>query len=164
MGRISNLVVLESISEIREHIKKQTKHKNIDRLNALMFIKEERFSTREEVSQFIGVTKRTLDYWMSDYKKGGIDQMLLPEKRIRKSHIISEEINKAIGQRVNDSEQGFSSYVEAQRWISSEFGLELKYNTVREHLIRYFETKIKSPRKSHFKKDNKAVDAFLKTT
>jgi len=52
MGRISNLVVLESISEIRKLIKRQTKHKNIDRLNALMFLKEERFSTREELSRY----------------------------------------------------------------------------------------------------------------
>ncbi len=31
------------------------------------------------------------------------------------------------------------------------------------YLIQHFKTKLKVPRKSHYKKDDKAVDAFLKT-
>jgi len=63
-----------------------------------------------------------------------------------------------------NSELGFSSYVEAQKWVAIEHKVHLKYNTIREHLIRRYKTKIKSARKSHVKKDIKAVEAFLKTT
>jgi len=31
-------------------------------------------------------------------------------------------------------------------------------------MIKHFKTKLKSPRKSHYKKDQQAVNAFLKTT
>jgi len=89
--------------------------------------------------------------------------MLLPNKRNRKPYVIPEEVDQALAKRVKDSNGGFSSYKEAQQWVNSEYGLDLKYNTIREHLIRYYKTKIKTPRKSHVKKDDQAVDAFLKT-
>lgn len=164
MARISKLVVSESVSELKGLLKKQTKHKNMDRLRMLIYLLEGSFSTREELSTHLDVSRRTIERWIEQYCKGGVDNLLLPEKRYRKSHIIPEEVNKGLEQRLNNSELGFSSYVEAKNWIAAEYNLELKYNTVREHLIRYFKTKIKSPRKSHVKKDKEAVDAFLKTT
>ncbi|MGY0408373.1 MAG: hypothetical protein ACWIPJ_08480 [Polaribacter sp.] len=40
----------------------------------------------------------------------------------------------------------------------------MKYNTLRTYLIRHFKTKIKVPRKSHYKKDDQAIEAFFKTS
>lgn len=164
MARISTLSISESIEYLTSLLKKETHSKNKDRLRVLIYIKENRFSTREKLSNYLGVTRRTIERWLGRYRKGGIETMLSSNKRNRKSQLITQNIHDALEQRVMDSEQGFSSYIEARRWISSEFDLDLKYNTVREHLIRHFKTKIKSPRKSHVKKDKQAVEAFLKTT
>ena len=164
MGRKSKTIIKESVSELRKLLSKQTKSKNMDRIHVLIYIKQERFATREILSEHINVTRRTIERWLSAYREGGIITMLLPEKRKRKSYLITEEIDKALGKRVMDSEAGFSSYVEAQKWIASEYNLNLKYNTIREHLIRHYKTKIKSPRKSHVKKDIAATEVFLKTS
>jgi transposase len=51
----------------------------------------------------------------------------------------------------------------AQDWVKKEFGVEIKYQRIREYLIQHFRTKTKSPRKSHIKKDKQAEEAFLKT-
>jgi len=163
MGRISRLSIQESVKELKLLLRKQTSLANINRLQTLIIIQENRFRTRYDISVHIGVTRRTIERWLSDYSSGGIDNLLISGKRNRKSSLISNEIHKGLEQRLMNSEQGFISYVDAQRWIESEYDLKLKYNTVREHLIRHFETKIKSPRKSHVKKDPKAVAAFLKT-
>jgi len=164
MARISKLRVSESVQELKVLLRKESYFKNIPRLQALINIKENKFRTREELGDHLGVKRRTIEKWLSDYRLGGLDTMMLSGKRNRKSYMITEEIHKGLEQKVMDREQGFSSYVEAQTWIALEYDLELKYNTVREHLIRHFKTKIKSPRKSHVKKDNEAVAAFLKTT
>lgn len=161
MGRKSKTIIKESVSELRKLLSKQTKSKNMDRIHVLIYIKQERFTTREILSEHINVTRRTIERWLSAYREGGIITMLLPEKRKRKSYLITEEIDKALGKRVMDSEAGFSSYVEAQKWIASEYNLNLKYNTIREHLIRHYKTKIKSPRKSHVKKDIAATEVFF---
>jgi len=164
MGRISRLEIKESELELNKLRKIQVKSKNVDRLKALIYIKQNKFSTREELAEYMGYTRRSIEKWLAAYKSGGMDKMLLPSKRVRKSYLIPANVDNAIKQRVYDEHQGFSSYVEAQNWLATEFGLDLKYNTVREHLIRHFKTKIKSPRKSHIKKDPEAVKVFLKTT
>jgi len=163
MARISKLRVSESVQELKILLRKESYFKNIPRLQALINIKENKFRTREELGDHLGVKRRTIEKWLSDYRLGGLDKMMLSGKRNRKSSMITEEIHKGLEQKVMDREQGFSSYVEAQNWIALEYDVELKYNTVREHLIRHFKTKIKSPRKSHVNKDNKAVETFLKT-
>ena len=45
-----------------------------------------------------------------------------------------------------------------------EFGYEIKYHTVRSFMIRNFGSKLKTPRKSHYKKDEVAFDTFKKTS
>ena len=163
MARKSKLVIKESVEELRIALKAQTKHRNINRIRVLLQIKNNVFPRREELGEFIGVTRRTIEKWLSDYTKGGLKNMLSREKLERKSHLIPQEVHQALEERVMNS-KGFSSYVEAREWILEEYNLDLKYNTVREHLIRHFKTKIKSPRKSHVKKDKQAIEVFLKTT
>ena len=86
--------------------------------------------------------------------------MLLPNERELKSYLIPDEVDDALAKRVNDSEFGFSSYKEAQQWVFSEYGLELKYNTIREHLIRYYKTKI-NPHENHtLRKMNRLLKPF----
>ena len=40
----------------------------------------------------------------------------------------------------------------------------ISYTTLRNYMITNFKTKLKSPRKSHYKKDEQAIEAFKKTT
>ena len=164
MARISKLKISESQNDLRKILKLQTLNKNRDRLQAFIHIQEKTYGSRDLLSSHLGISLRTLERWISLYMSGGLKALLLPEKRNRNSYLIPDEVDAALAQRVNDSEVGFKSYVEAQRWVAIEFGLELNYHTIREHLIRNYKTKIKSPRKSHVKKDDKAVEAFLKTT
>ena len=163
MGRISKLVIKESVLELKNLMKKQSKSKNYVRLQSLIYLKENTFSTRLELSKYIGINLRTLERWLSQYRENGIEGLLLTKKRKRKSNLISERVHKGLEERVMDSEGGFSSYVEAKAWVKLEYGLDLKYNTIREHLVRHFKTKVKTARKSHTNKDPEAVNAFLKT-
>ena len=81
-----------------------------------------------------------------------------------KASIISKEIHKKLSDKLNDSADPLKGYWEAQQWVRDNFGLEIKYNTLRTYLIRHFKTKIKAPRKSHYKKDDQAIEAFFKTS
>ena len=40
--------------------------------------------------------------------------------------------------------------------------MNINYHTLRYHLIKHSEAKLKTPRKSHVKKDDRVIDAFLK--
>ena len=80
------------------------------------------------------------------------------------SKIITPIIHQGLEQKVNDPHNPFPGYWEAQDWVQQEYGIEIKYQRIREYMIQHFKTKIKSPRKSHIKKDKQAEEAFLKTT
>jgi len=77
--------------------------------------------------------------------------------------VINSEIHKALAVKLNDSEEPLLGYRDAVLWVNNKYDLEIKYNTLRTYLIRHFKTKLKSPRKSHYKKDEQAIEAFLKT-
>ncbi len=164
MGKFAELLVKESPEVLERLLRKQTKVKNIDRLRSLLFIQLNKFRTRQELADYLGYHIRTMERWLSQYDHGGLDEMLLPEKLERKSHLVHNDVHEALAKRVNNPHNGFSSYVEVKQWLSRYHNLEIEYNTIRTYLIRNFKTKIKQPRKSHVKKDNEAIEAFLKTT
>jgi len=164
MARTSKLEITESENTLKSCLKAQTLNKNRTRINALLHLKASTYRTRSLLAEHLDIKVRTLEKWISLYVQGGLEALLLPQKRKRSPYKIPKSVDIALSKVVNDQQGGFRSYVEAQQWVASEFGLDLKYNTIREHLIRHYKTKIKSPRKSHVNKKDKAVEAFLKTT
>jgi len=61
---------------------------------------------------------------------------------------------------LNDPKKGFNSYVEALDWVRQTYGVDVNYQGLRNHMIEFFGTKIKRPRKSRV---NTKAD-FLKRT
>jgi transposase len=164
MGKIASLDISESLIELKELVSKQTTLKGEKRVKALIYIKTKKFKTRQEVSASIGVHIRTLERWVETYKLFGIDQMISDKLKNKQSKIITSEIHLGLSQRVNDPLNPFLGYWDAQIWVNETYGIDIKYQRIREYLKQHFKTKLKSPRKSHYKKNVEAEKAFLKTT
>ena len=164
MGRIASLDISESLIELKELVSKQTTLKGEKRVKSLIYIKTKKFKTRQEVSASVGVHIRTLERWLETYKLFGIDQMISDKPKNKQSKIITSEIHLGLSQRVNDPLNPFLGYWDAQIWVNETYGIEIKYQRIREYLKQHFKTKLKSPRKSHYKKNVEAEKAFLKTT
>ncbi|PQB08463.1 hypothetical protein BST83_16030 [Polaribacter filamentus] len=164
MGRIASLDISESLIELKELVSKQTTLKGEKRVKSLIYIKTKKFKTRQEVSASVGVHIRTLERWIETYRLFGIDQMISDKPKNKQSKIITSEIHLGLSQRVNDPLNPFLGYWDAQIWVNETYGIEIKYQRIREYLKQHFKTKLKSPRKSHYKKNVEAEKAFLKTT
>jgi len=80
----------------------------------------------------------------------------------KQSKIITPAIHKDLEQKVNDPHNPILG--DAQNWVKEEYGIDEKYQRIREYLIKHFGTKLKSPPKPHYKKDEQAERAFLKTS
>ena len=164
MGKKAHLDVKESKSELQKVLAKQKTFNTEKRVRCLIEIKSTRFGTRQELADYLCVHKRTLERWVNNYKSGGIVEMLSDKPKIKQSKIITPIIHQGLEQKVNDPHNPFLGYWEAQNWVQQVYGIEIKYQRIREYMIQHFKTKIKSPRKSHIKKDKQAEEAFLKTT
>jgi len=164
MGKKANLEIKESVLELKRLLSKQKTLKGEKRLKSLLAIKSNKFETRQGVADYLGIHIRTLERWISNYKAAGIDRMLKDKPKNKTSKIITPAIHNGLSQRVNDPHNPFLGYWDAQNWVKQEYGVDIKYQRIREYLIQHFKTKPKTPRKSHYKKDDKAEKAFLKTT
>ena len=55
-------------------------------------------------------------------------------------------------------------FVELQTWFNETFQTEINYKTFHGFVVRKFDAKIKTARKSHINKDSEAVEDLKKTS
>lgn len=163
MGKKAKLEIKESLSDLKKLKARQESLQGQKRVLALIHIKTGKFATRMELAAGLGVHIRTLERWLKDYKKNGITEMVADKPRPKPSKLITAEIHQGLAQRVYDPSKPFLGYWEAQQWVQEEYGTRINYHWLRAYMIKYFETKVKRPRKVHAKKDEQAGEAFLKT-
>ena len=156
--------IKESLSELKSLRSKQSTLSKQKRVDCLLHLKTSKFKTRQELANHLGVHIRTQERWLVQYKTGGINSYISDEPQIRPSKIITPQIHDALKAKVNSSDSPFLGYWEAQQWVENTFNVQIKYHWLRKYLITHFKTKLKSPRRSHYKKDQQAIEAFFKTT
>lgn len=164
MGKVFKITIKESLSALRTLHKKEKSQKKKLRLLSLMLTKEERFVRRVDLAKFLGVNIDTLNKWTKNYKESGLEGMLAVNSGGQRREVVPKSIHKEIENKLHNSNAPLQGYTDAVSWIKQEFGYEIKYHTVRAFMIRNFGTKLKTPRKSHYKKDEVAFEAFKKTS
>ena len=164
MALLKEFKIKESTTELKRALSQSKRLKEEKRITMLIRIKENTDATRQELANYLGVSRRVLVTWISMYEEEGLSAFYKDRTRNKLSRLEGSKISKAIETRVSNPQTGFLSYVDAQRWILNEFGEDIKYHTLRNFMITKFGTKVKSPRRSHVKKDPKAVALFLNAT
>ena len=163
MGMKSSIEVSERLETLKELQAKQRNIKSEKRILRLILLKTNKFKTHRLIATYLGICRQTLVLWMARYRKLGIEGILLSSTRAKKSKIITPEIHQGLSEKLKDAKLSLRGSWDAQQWVLSHYGVEVKYHWLSAYMIKYFKTKLKSPRKSHYKKDAEAVKAFLKT-
>jgi transposase len=164
MGKKATLSIDHSLEELNQIRLSQTKLPYQKKVIALIRILTNSDNTRQDLANYLGVHIRTLERWITNYRSGGIDELMSVVPRRKGSDIITSEIHEGLKSRVNNPRKGFLGYWDAKNWIEQTYGVQVNYYTVRNYLIRHFETKIKSPRKSHVNKKEGSEALFKNAT
>tara|TARA_B110000881_G_C18272612_1_gene363497 strand:- start:92 stop:586 length:495 start_codon:yes stop_codon:yes gene_type:complete len=164
MGKVFEMTIKESFLELKSAQRKEKNQKKKLRILSLILTKEEKFLRRLDSANFLGVNITTLNKWTDKYRESGLEGILSMNSGGKRRETVPSSIHKAIKDKLNDSSAPLQGYNDAVLWIKQEFGYELKYHTVRAFMIRNFGSKLKTPRKSHYKKDEVAFEAFKKTS
>lgn len=164
MGRPSKIEIQESAELLQTLYRKEKNHRIRARIKCLILILDKKFASQQQLAQHLGVDYATVKRWLKQYREEGLKSLIVLNSGGKRTGVITEEIHKSLEKKVNDSNEPFLGYWEAVLWIKKEHSLDVKYNTLRTYMIRHFQTKLKSPRKSHYKKDEQAIEAFLKTS
>jgi len=164
MGRQSKIIIKEDLKDLKL-LHKLENHPQLKRkLKCLIYTKEKKYSTQAILAANIGVDHATIKRWLKQYSEETLELFLSIKTGGNRESVISKELHDALSVKLNSSTAPLKGYWEAEIWIKKEFDLNIKYHTIRSYLIRHFKTKLKSPRKSHYKKDEQVIETFFKTS
>jgi transposase len=157
--------IKESESEIKK-LMKSNPPMIAKRLHALLIFKKNETTgiSKRVISQEIGVNHNSVQSWRSDYIDGGIKLLMSHSNIGYKPSKINAEQEQALKKQLHDPHNGMVGFVELLDWFNTKFNTDINYKTFHGFVVRKFEAKIKVARKSHIKKDEKAVDTFKKTS
>jgi transposase len=164
MEKFTQDSIKESLSELKELYRKQKNYKIRTRIQSLILVKEGKFKKRTQLAQFLSIDYATLKRWTKEYRESGLAIFLSIKSGGNRRATITPEIHHAISEKLHDSKDPLLGYFDAVNWLEKEHEKSVKYHTLRAYMIRHFKTKLKHPRKSHYKKDEQAIEAFKKTT
>lgn len=150
------------------HLRKKLKTTSVFlRPRLLMLIEqkknEEQGISKRTLAKLIGVNHNSVQNWRKLYADGGLSNLMSHKKTGFKPSVISEQEHQGLKALLTDPSNGIQGYKELNYWFQKTYNKTIPYTTLTGYCIRHFSTKIKVARKSHVKKDEKAVDTFKKT-
>ena len=163
MGRhAKKIVVKESIDDLKKRMQKEKNHRLRERIQLLIMLKEE--SLIQEVAAFrLGIGKSTINRWLKLYEKEGIDNLLQINSGGKRRETITAEMHLLLEEKLHDSHAPLMGYKDAVDWLEKTHGTRVPYTTLYTYLKKEFGSKLKTPRKSHYKKSEAAIEVFKKT-
>ena len=163
MGRTSKMIVKESVQDLERSFSDHKDFKIRQRIKSLIYTKEQKFSTQQALAEFLGVDYATLKRWFKKYRDHGLESILKMDSGGNRESVVSKELHTALHSKLHDSNAPLLGYWHAVQWVKDNYGQDIHYQTLRGYLIRHFQSKKKHPRKSHYKKDDQALEVFKKT-
>ena len=157
--------VKETIADLRK-LQKQSNSMIGTRIRVLIEFKrnEKTGISKRAVADIVGVNHNSVQDWRKLYITGGVELLMSYTKHGGRPTLFSKTEHSKIESKLQDAKNGLRGYVELHQWAEKEFKKEILYNTLMKYAVREFGSKIKVARKSHIKKDEKAVEAFKKTS
>jgi len=154
--------IKESIESLRQYKKNAPNYRIKTRIESLILIKGNEFKRLQDIANHLSIGLRSLKRWLKIYEENGLEYLLGVSNGGRRYCHVSPELHEALKEKTHNSEAPFMSYIEAVQWVKENYDQTIKYTTLRSYLVDNFKTKVKKPRKSHYKKDEEAIEAYTK--
>ena len=164
MGKHAIIDITESVEELESLYKKSRKYKVKLRIKSLLLTKSNKFTTRERLAEYLGINVKTLYTWMKTYKSKGLGKMLTSTSGGKHNYKVPNVVREGLEKKLQNSTNPLQGYTDAVEWVKSNYSIEINYHTLRSFMIVNYGTKLKMPRKSHYKKNEEAFEAFKKTS
>ena len=153
-------------SEIRETTEKLTTFmkKNVlrqEKLQVLYWLKTKTVDSVLSAAVRLGKHRTTIQRWLSSYRKGGIEELLLQKPRSGRPRIMNPETVERLSKELQDPE-GFNSYKEVHQWLTSCCEVKVAYRTVHQWARYWLTGKLKVPRPVSKKQKPGVVEEFKK--
>ena len=165
MGRKCKIMIIKESLECLYRLRnKSTNNMITQRLEMLIECKkhEKDGISKEDLCRLVGCCGQSVVKWREAYAKGGIEMLTSHQRKPNRQPILNEQERKSLEAKLRDADNPCIGYAELVDWVEDNLGKKMKYITLYCYARRNFGTKIKTPRKSHAKKDASAAEDFKK--
>jgi transposase len=172
VGQIPNIkkkmsgVVRIEIRETTEDLKTlMSKEKDVlrhEKIQVLYWLKTQTVDSVLSAAVRLGKHRTTIQRWLSSYRKGGIEELLLQKPRSGRPRIMTSETVEKLSKKLQESE-GFNSYKEVHQWLTSCCEVKVAYRTVHQWARYRLKGKLKVPRPVSEKQNPGVVEELKKT-
>jgi transposase len=163
MAKAKEVLIKESVQELKQLFKEQSKQTMRNRIIMLQQIKQSNKSlSKNELADLVGVNHNSIQKWRRLYETKGIKGLLEQTRGGKRREVITPLAHTAIEKRLKSPLDAFVSFEELRRWVDEHYIPGIKYVTLNAYVKKHFGAKLKVARKSHVQKDLNAVDAFKK--
>lgn len=163
MAKAKNIVVKETLQELKQLLKEQHKQTMRNRIIMLQQIKQSDVPlSKNELASLVGVNHNSIQKWRRLYESKGIKGLLEQTRGGKRREVITLLAHAAIEKRLKSPSDAFISFEELRKWVDEHFIPGIKYVTLNAYVKKHFGAKLKVARKSHIQKDLHAVNTFKK--
>ncbi|HJW30834.1 MAG TPA: helix-turn-helix domain-containing protein [Saprospiraceae bacterium] len=119
MSRPLIIFITETADELKQLMHTQQRAKLKERIQALYLLKNGRAKTLQDLVDFLGRSKSTIESWLTLYRRKGLLGLLTWNYHGGQPPAIPEPILTELREKLSQP-QGFKSYGEIQQWLKEE--------------------------------------------
>lgn len=164
MAKTIDITIKESEQQLNYLLRKQDKLLQQGRVKALLLIKQGKVKYTYQIADKLKRGRRTIYNWLNMYREKGIEQYLTVSPRGKTNDKLLPEEKAILAAKLQDSTTEITSYVDLLHWVNNRFQKDIAYHVIYKYCRSHLNSRLKIARKSHYKKDQQAVEAFKKTT
>jgi len=150
MAHKTRIEIKESFDELRKAYQLSKNERARLKVKSLLLFKENKLGKQEKIAIHLSISHSTLKRWLREYNERGLLFLITVKKKGKPKSLINPEIKHALKQRLSDKTKPFTGYLDVKCWLNQTYQIDLKYETIRNYLIKNFKTKIKTTKNSHF--------------
>ena len=153
--------ILEPEETLKALLLKAEKVEEREKLQVLYWLKTKTVDSVSAIAVFLGRHRTTVQRWLTSYRQGGLEELLTEKKSTGRPRLMTQDIVEKLKTELQDPE-GFESYQEVQKWLSSCYDLQVSYRTVHQWVRYRLQGKLKVPRPISIKQKEGVVEEFKK--
>jgi transposase len=163
MVGVTSIDVKESLKDLSEQLRQAETPSAKERLQVLYWLKQDPAPSISAIARGVGKHRNTVQTWLSNYRKGGMEAMLEIKQSPGGVRVIPQWAETALAKRLQEPNHGFSSYGKVQQWMSETLGIEAEYHAVYQMTRYRLKAKLKAARPQNCKQERGQRDAFKQT-
>jgi putative transposase len=163
MSGVVKIEIRETEEELKLFLRREKDAHRHEKLQVLYWLKSQTVDSVLSAAVRLGKHRTTIQRWLSSYRSGGIEELLLQKPRSGRPRIMNPETVERLSKELQEPE-GFSSYKEVHQWLTSCCEVKVAYRTVHQWARYRLKGKLKVPRPVSEKQKPGVVEEFKKNS